>query len=117
VTLPGFVSDDELVELFRDAIAVVYAPYDEDYGFVTLQAFLAGVPVVTTDDSGGVLEWVEHEVTGFGHRWQPRCHGCGARPPGGRPRAGPRLGAAGRERVKDLSWEQVVTTLLGGRGA
>ena len=34
-------------------------------GFVTLQAFLAGVPVVTAVDSGGVLEWVEHEVTGL----------------------------------------------------
>src|SRR6185436_5154797 len=42
VSFPGFVSDDELVELFRQATAVVYAPYDEAYGFVTLQAFLAG---------------------------------------------------------------------------
>ena len=33
-------SDDELVELYADALAVVYAPFDEDYGYVTLEAFL-----------------------------------------------------------------------------
>ena len=38
------------------ASAVIYAPYDEDYGYVTLQAFLAGKPVITTTDS----------------RWRPR---------------------------------------------
>jgi glycosyltransferase involved in cell wall biosynthesis len=40
--LPGFVSDDTLVDLIRHSLAVVYAPLDEDYGYVTLQAFLAG---------------------------------------------------------------------------
>ena len=32
---------------------------------MTLQAFLAGKPVITTTDSGGVLDWVEHGVTGL----------------------------------------------------
>ena len=114
VSLPGFVSDDELVELFRQATAVVYAPYDEDYGFVTLQAFLAGVPVVTTDDSGGVLEWVEHEVTGLVTDGSPDAMGAALDRLVADPILARRLGAAGRERVKDLRWEQVVSTLLGG---
>ena len=112
--LPGFVSDDALVDLFRDALAVVYAPYDEDYGFVTLQAFLAGVPVVTTDDSGGVLEWVEHEVTGLVTDGSPDAMGAALDRLVGDPELARRLGAAGRERVAGLRWEQVVTTLLGG---
>lgn len=114
VELPGFVSDDDLVDLFHDALAVVYAPYDEDYGFVTLQAFLAGVPVVTTDDSGGVLEWVEHEVTGLVTDGSPDAMGAALDRLVDDPDLARRLGAAGRERVRDLSWEQVVTTLLGG---
>ena len=114
VSLPGFVSDDDLVELFRQATAVVYAPYDEDYGFVTLQAFLAGVPVVTTDDSGGVLEWVEHEVTGLVTDGSPDAMGAALDRLVADPILAKRLGAAGRDRVKDLRWEQVVSTLLGG---
>ncbi|WP_426573397.1 glycosyltransferase family 4 protein [Aquihabitans sp. McL0605] len=114
VVLPGFVSDDALVELFRQATAVVYAPYDEDYGFVTLQAFLAGVPVVTTDDSGGVLEWVEHEVTGLVTDGSPDAMGAALDRLVADPVLAKQLGAAGRDRVKDLRWEQVVSTLLGG---
>lgn len=114
VAMPGFVSDDELIDLYRDAAAVVYAPYDEDYGFVTLQAFLAGVPVVTTDDAGGVLEWVEHEVTGLVTDGSPDAMGAALDRLVSEPMFAKRLGAAGRDRVKDLDWELVVATLLGG---
>ena len=114
LTMPGFVSDDQLVDLFRDALAVVYAPYDEDYGFVTLQAFLAGVPVVTTDDSGGVLEWVEHGVTGLVTDGSPDGLGRALDRLVADPELAASLGAAGRARVRDLSWEHVVRTLLGG---
>ena len=114
LAMPGFVSDDALVELLRQATAVVYAPYDEDYGFVTLQAFLAGVPVVTTDDSGGVLEWVVHEETGLVTDGSPAAMGAALDRLVADPALARRLGAAGRDRVKDLSWEHVVSTLLGG---
>lgn len=114
VAMPGFVSDSDLVALYRDAHAVVYAPYDEDYGFVTLQAFLAGVPVVTTDDSGGVLEWVEHEVTGLVTDGSPAGLGAALDRLVRDPVLAAELGAAGRARVRDLRWESVVETLLGG---
>ena len=35
----------QLVDLYAGALAVVFPPYDEDYGYVTLEAFLAGKPV------------------------------------------------------------------------
>lgn len=93
---------------------MVYAPFDEDYGFVTLQAFLAGVPVVTTADSGGVLEWVEHEVTGLVTDGSPEAMGAALDRLVDDPELAARLGRAGRERVVDLSWDHVVTTLVGG---
>ena len=40
ITFAGAVTDDELVALYRDALCLVYAPYDEDYGLATLEAFL-----------------------------------------------------------------------------
>jgi glycosyltransferase involved in cell wall biosynthesis len=52
----GTVEDDELVGLYRDALAVIYPPFDEDFGYVTLESFLARKPVVTCVDSGGPNE-------------------------------------------------------------
>ena len=64
VEFVGRVSDETLLELYAGALAVVFVPYDEDYGLVTLEAFLARKPVVTASDSGGTLEFVEDGVSG-----------------------------------------------------
>jgi glycosyltransferase involved in cell wall biosynthesis len=61
----GFVSEERLVELYAACRGVVYAPYDEDYGYVTVEAFLSRKPVVTALDSGGPLEFVEDGVSGL----------------------------------------------------
>ncbi len=61
----GRVSDQELLDLYAKAKCVYYAPQDEDYGYVTLEAFASGKPVIAARDSGGVLEFVEHEKTGI----------------------------------------------------
>ena len=59
------VSDDELIEMYSKSLAVVFLPMDEDYGFVTLEAFYSSKPVITTTDSGGPLEFVKDEENGF----------------------------------------------------
>ena len=41
VTFLGTVDDDALVRLYRDALAVIYPPFDEDFGY-HLDAFIAG---------------------------------------------------------------------------
>jgi glycosyltransferase involved in cell wall biosynthesis len=65
VELLGWVDDRAAVDLYAGALAVFYAPYDEDYGYVTVEAFKAGKPVLTAADSGGVLEFVEDGRNGF----------------------------------------------------
>ncbi|MCA1562889.1 MAG: glycosyltransferase family 4 protein, partial [Acidobacteria bacterium] len=65
VTFLGTVGDDDLVALYAGALAVVYPPYDEDFGYVTLEAFLARKPVVTCSDSGGPNEFVIDGVNGY----------------------------------------------------
>jgi glycosyltransferase involved in cell wall biosynthesis len=112
--LLGFVPDDELVDLYAGALAVVYAPFDEDYGYVTLQAFRAGKPVITASDSGGILEWVEDGVTGFVVDPTPEAIAEAANRLHRDRALAERMGAAGRERVAGLSWETVVRTLVGG---
>ena len=104
----GRVSDAEAVDLYAGARAVYYAPVDEDYGFATIEAFASAKPVITTTDAGGVLEFVEHDVTGLvaapdacrpGRRpRRPRRRPRPGRPPGrrrSRPRAGHHLGPCG----------------------
>jgi glycosyltransferase involved in cell wall biosynthesis len=61
----GRVTDEELVSLYARSLGVYYAPHDEDYGYVTLEALASGKPVVTALDSGGVLEFIENEVNGL----------------------------------------------------
>jgi glycosyltransferase involved in cell wall biosynthesis len=61
----GRVSDDELIGLYAKSLAVFYAPFNEDYGYVTLEAMASGRPVITAHDSGGTLEFVTHEQNGF----------------------------------------------------
>jgi glycosyltransferase involved in cell wall biosynthesis len=57
--LHGPITERQLIDLYAGALAVVFPPFDEDYGYVTLEAFLARKPVITTTDAGGPLEFVE----------------------------------------------------------
>ncbi|HYL04460.1 MAG TPA: glycosyltransferase family 4 protein [Thermoanaerobaculia bacterium] len=113
VELMGWVDDRDVVELFAGACCVFFAPYDEDYGYVTVEAFKAGKPVITTADAGGVLEFVEDGVNGF------VCAPDSPREIGARldrlfldreeARA---LGAAGRARVQTIGWDRVISRLI-----
>ena len=61
----GFVDNESLLDLYAGALAAYYAPIDEDYGLATIEAMKSQKPVLTTDDSGGVLEFAEDGVTGY----------------------------------------------------
>lgn len=61
----GRVDDETLLDLYARSLAVYYAPFDEDYGYVTLEAMASSKPVIAARDSGGVLEFVQHEKNGL----------------------------------------------------
>jgi glycosyltransferase involved in cell wall biosynthesis len=65
VELAGRVPDERLYDLYLNALAVYYGPYDEDYGYVTIEGFAAKRPVVTLTDAGGPLEFVTDQQTGL----------------------------------------------------
>ncbi len=109
----GTIDDERLVELYARALAVVFAPYDEDYGYVTLESFLAHKPVVTAKDAGGVLEFVVDGVNGAICEPEPAAvasaiNGLAA----DRTRAAS-LGDAGFERARTISWDGVIEKLVG----
>ena len=64
--LADWISEERKRDLFANALACAYIPYDEDsYGYVSLEAFHSRKPVITCTDSGGTLELVEDDVTGL----------------------------------------------------
>lgn len=58
------VGEEELVQLYNRARLVVYAPYNEPFGFVPLEAMACGRPVLGVRE-GGIPETVVEGETGF----------------------------------------------------
>ena len=113
VVFAGAVGGDDLVQRYAEALAVIYAPFDEDYGYVTLEAFLSGKPVITATDSGGTLEFVTDGLNGFVCAPDPQAIGAAVtRLAADRALTG-RLGHAGRVRASTVTWDGVVERLLG----
>src|SRR4029077_12277574 len=113
VVWAGRIDDRQLVDLYAGALAIAFPPYDEDYGYVTLEAFLAGKPVVTTTDAGGPLEFVEHGVTGLVVAPEPRAIADAIARLAADRRSAAGLGAAGYERARGITWTGVVERLMG----
>lgn len=68
-----WITEDEKAAYLAPALAVAYLPIDEDsYGYPSLEGAHAKKPVLTTTDSGGVLELVEHGVNGLVATPDPR---------------------------------------------
>ena len=61
----GKTPHDSMLQHYKNCMAVFFGPFDEDYGYVTLEAMQAAKPVITCTDSGGPLEFVDHNETGF----------------------------------------------------
>ncbi|MBE3135361.1 MAG: glycosyltransferase family 4 protein [Acidobacteria bacterium] len=110
----GSVDDERLIGLYADALAVIYAPFDEDFGYVTLEAFLAAKPVLTATDSGGPLEFVRDRVNGRVAEPTAEAIGAAIRELAADPGLARTWGEAGRVRAKDITWDGVVDKLVLG---
>lgn len=61
----GFVSDEEMLRLYANALAVLFVPQDEDFGYITVEAMLSHKPVIVCKDSGEPALLVNNGRTGF----------------------------------------------------
>ena len=59
------LSKKEVVELYSKALAIVFPTYDEDYGYVTIEAMYSKKAVIICQDSGGPTEFIENNVNGI----------------------------------------------------
>lgn len=109
----GFVSTEQLLDLYANALVVPFIPMDEDLGLITLEAMMSRKPVITAVDSGGSLELVADGRTGFVVPPTPAAVGSAiARLVADRALARS-LGEQGRTRAEGVTWERTVEALLG----
>ena len=112
ITFLGTVGDDTLLELYSGALAVVYPPFDEDFGYVTLEAFLARKPVITCTDSGGPNEFVVNGVNGFVCEPDAVALADAIAILARDPRRAAVMGDAGHEAAAAITWDGVIEKLL-----
>lgn len=109
----GQLSDEQLLDCYANSLAVLFVPYDEDYGYITIEAMKSGKPIVTVTDAGGPNEFVVNGQTGYSvlpdpiaiaERIEYLCeHRAEAR----------QLGSNGRIKVEAINWKSAVEELIG----
>ena len=113
VSLLGRVDDDTLIELYAGCLGVLFAPYQEDYGYVTLEAFLCRKPVITARDSGGTLEFVTDGINGYVCEPTPDALADAVNRLAADPSRAAALGDRGHAVAGGITWDNVVDRLLG----
>ena len=114
VTLRGFVSAEEMVDLYANALAVSYLPFDEDYGYVTLEGMLAGKPIVVSSDSGGAMELIEDGMDGLVCEPGAKSIAAGLDQLYDDRSRARKMGERGRDKLlaMNLSWQNVVEKII-----
>lgn len=114
VAFSGRVPDDELARRFAAAPCVVAPAFDEDYGLTAIEAMAKGKPVIVCSDGGGLTELVDHEVTGLVVDPTPAAIAAGIDRLVSDPDLAARLGANGRARAAELSWDAAADEFRAG---
>jgi glycosyltransferase involved in cell wall biosynthesis len=112
VSLPGRLDEAALVDHLARCRAVVFPPFDEDYGFVTVEAFAAAKAVITCTDSGGPTELVQDGVSGLVSEPTPAALARAFRRVIGSRDLAEHLGVAGTAVAARLTWPATVARLL-----
>jgi glycosyltransferase involved in cell wall biosynthesis len=112
VEFVGRIDDDALLDHLARCRAVVFAPSNEDYGFVTVEAFCSGKPVLTCRDSGGPAELVRDGVNGFVADPTPESLARAMRRVMDERGLSIRLGEAGAASAAAMTWPAAVQKLV-----
>ena len=112
VEFAGRLSDAEMVSHLARCRAVAFVPWNEDYGFVTVEAFACAKAVVTVSDSGGPAELVKDGLSGYVTEPTPAALASGLRSVMSDRTQAVRMGEAGAARVASMTWPTAVETLL-----
>jgi glycosyltransferase involved in cell wall biosynthesis len=112
VELVGRLDEATLLDHLARCRAVVFPPHDEDYGFVTVEAFASAKAVVTCSDSGGPTELVHDGLSGVVTAPEPAALGAAIGRLSRDAGLAEELGAGGRRAGAAMSWRAAVDRLV-----
>lgn len=110
-----FLSRSEYADYVRNASCVAYLPFDEDsLGYVAMEAATARKPILTTQDSGGILGLAKHDETGWVAEPNAESLAEAMAAVFKKPTVSQELGQNASKLWKSLgvSWEKTIETLL-----
>lgn len=112
VQFVGKIDDAELLRHYAECRAVCFTPWNEDFGFVTAEAFASRKAVITTDDSGGPAELVVDGEQGIVTAPTPAAVAAAMARFLEDPAAAEHMGAAAERRARVMSWADAVHRLV-----
>ena len=112
IVFHGRVGDEELARLYAGALAVAFVPANEDFGFVTLEAFASGKPVITCVDSGEPADFVRQSGGGLVCDPTPQALAREITSLFDHPERAREMGRKGAEFQRRFTWKDVAETLL-----
>ena len=117
VAMKGRLSDEELVSAYQRALFIPFIPAQEDYGLITVEAFLAGAAVLTTTDAGGPTELVEHGKNGLIAEPTIESIAAGFRQLSSHPDQTAQMGEHGRQLAQAITWPKLLGVLIQAKPA
>jgi len=112
----GHVDDRTLLDLYSNALAVAVVPLHEDFGLVTLEAFLSGKPVITCEDSGEPARLVKDGRSGYVCPPKPEAIAERIDRLAKSPEHAAQMGRHGMESIRHISWDEVGEKLVTALG-
>ena len=112
VQMAGRLDSSEILHHMARCRAVVFVPYEEDFGFVTVESFAAAKPVITCHDSGGPAELVTDGTHGFVCAPEPAALAAAMRRMMDDEAGAERMGSAAKRVADGMSWPRTVQELL-----
>jgi len=65
VIFMGKIPEQSLITMYSGAFVIPFVPFQEDYGYITIEAFRSGKPVITCSDSGEPAWFVDQSGGGI----------------------------------------------------
>jgi glycosyltransferase involved in cell wall biosynthesis len=103
-------SDSRLNDLYQRAYAVLYTPFNEDWGLIPLEAMAFEKPILAVD-RGGPRETIAHGETGFLLPPEPDAFAKTMELLADDPQMPRRMGVAGRLSTRRFEWKEFCNTI------
>lgn len=112
VYLLGKADEETLLTYYANCLAVFFCPFNEDYGFVTGEAFASRKAVLTCFDSGGPAELVQDGQTGYVLPPEPKTIAEKIEELAANKRLAERMGEKAFQFISGITWEKTVKRLI-----